>query len=136
MNRAYECIDSLIEYINKNTSIFSTTAVRAYRRYQIDLPIVDCTATFCCEKYEYEQAIGEDDTYAPTLEKLTVNMICYVSFNNSALSVQQISGDILEGIKNNFSGITGYSLGKIETDEDVRAFKVESMIYFDLLTAT
>lgn len=130
MNRVYTLIEQLISYINENKSKFSTTAERAYKSAQIDLPVKDCVATFCCEDYSYKRVYNEDTKTTTVSEQLTVNMSCYVSFNNSALSAQQVSGDILSGIKDKFSSVTGYNLGKIETDDAVRAFKVQSMINF------
>ena len=67
-------------------------------------------------------------------EALAISISCYVSFNNPALSVQNICGNILKGLQEDFVTVTGYKLGAIESDSDTRAFVTNGMIYLDFKT--
>lgn len=134
MNRIYEYLDEFIDYVNSHSDRFSAVAVPAYKPEQIDLPIEDCITTFCCESYDFKKVYNDDTGMTTETESLTISISCYVSFNNSALSAQNICGNILKDLKEAFPTVTGYKLGKIESDSDTRAFVTNGTIYLDFKT--
>ncbi len=134
MNRIYEYLDEFIDYVNSHSDKFHAVAVPAYRSEQIDLPIEDCVTTFCCESYEFKKVYSDETGMTTETESLAISISCYVSFNNSALSAQNICGNILKDLKEDFITVTGYKLGAIESDSDTRAFVTNGMIYLDFKT--
>ncbi len=131
MNRIYEYLDEFTDYVNSHSDRFSAIAVPAYRPEQIDLPIENCVTTFCCESYEFKKVYNDETGMTTESESLAISISCYVSFNNSALSAQNICGNILKALKEDFVSVTGYKLGAIESDSDTRAFVTNGMIYLD-----
>ena len=134
MNRIYEYIDEFIGYVNTHSDRFNSIAVPSYRSQQIDLPIENCITVFCCESYDFKKVHNNDTGMTTESESLSISISCYVSFNNSALSAQNICGNILKALKDDFNAVTGYKLGKIESDSDTRAFVTNGMIYLDFKT--
>lgn len=139
MNRSFDVIMKLVNFINDRLFLFAK-AIRGYDNIEAELPIhhyVTALSTFENNVRYYLNETVDETTSEVTQEyctnrKLTIKMSTYASMKKNGTTVHTMTEEMLQEINNHFaSQMTGYDIGKIEVDDNLKAYKVVSYLYFE-----
>lgn len=139
MNLSFNIINELVNYSNSHLTIFAK-AVRGYENVEAELPIHHFITAFSTYennvRYYLQDKVDEATSQITqeycTTRNLVIKMTAFASMKKSGTTVHVSVEEILQKLNNRFAGqMTGYDIGKIELDDNLKAYKVESLLYFE-----
>lgn len=131
MTFSTDLITQLIDYINKDEILSKLgKAIRAYDTEGLPVPIRETYFSFSCK--ENTVSFFEDsDGLSREENKIVIRLNCFSPLKKSAYSAHSLTEKVTAGLGEYFGEmITGFTIGDTEYDDDVKSYKITSLITF------
>lgn len=139
MNLSNDIISELIDYVNKHVYVYAS-AVRGYENVEPELPLHHFVVAFSTYKnnvkYFLQDTLDENTQQVTqeycTTRDLVIKMTTFCYIKKSGMDIYLPTEQVLQKLNNRFAGqMKGYDIGKLQVDEELKAYKVESYLYFE-----
>lgn len=125
-------IKGLIQSINTDFSGLQIyEALSAYDKENIPHPLTKTYFAFKIDSSDISYYTDEQgQTHRKMKHSILVNV--YVSFNNTTIKAYEDCEKVFAYLKNKLSvSMTGYNIGQVKVDKDLRAFKIPCKLSYD-----
>lgn len=128
-------ITRVIEFINEDDTLSKLgKAIRAYDTEGLPVPIRETYFSFSCKENSVSFSTSEDGV-SSSENKIVIRLNCFSPLKNSAYSAHSLTEKVTCGICDKFKdAITGFTIGDTEYDDDVKSYKITSIINFQFNT--
>ncbi len=125
-------ITRLIEFINEDDSLSALgKAIRAYDTRGLPVPINETYFSFSCKENSTSYSVNEENVTTAE-SKVTIKMSCFSPLKKSAYSAHSLTEKIIGAICSEFAGgISGFTIGETQYDDDVKSYKITGLINFE-----
>lgn len=131
MTFSTDLITQLIDYINKDEILSKLgKAIRAYDTEGLPVPIRETYFSFSC-KENTVNFFEDSDGLSREENKIVIRLNCFSPLKKSAYSAHSLTEKVTAGLGEFFGEmITGFTIGDTEYDDDVKSYKITSLITF------
>ena len=131
MQYSTNLITSLIAFINEDDTLSKLgKAIRAYDTEGLPVPIRETYFSFSCKENSVTFTQQEDGSDC-SVSEVVIRLNCFSPLGKSAYSAHSLTEKVTAGLCKKFrSDIKGFTIGDTQYDDDVKSYKITSLITF------
>lgn len=130
MQSSTNLITNLIAFINEDDTLSKLgKAIRAYDTEGLPVPIRETYFSLSCK--ENSVTFKEVDSVPEAHSVIVIRLNCFSPLGKSAYSAHNLTEKVTMGLCRKFrSSISSFTIGDTEYDDDVKSYKITSLITF------
>ena len=131
MKRSYDIIDELLELLTDNPiTSESFTVIKGFEPNSLPIPIPEVYLSLVPDSVSVTYYDNENEEYCERT-KIVIRLNCFVPLQASGSVANEISEGVLDYINDRYpESVTEYSVGEIDYDSNIRAYKQTSLVTF------
>lgn len=130
MQSATVLIDSFIKRITESELLSDTCcAIRAYESKNLPVPIRKTYFSFSASENRLYYSYDSDGA-KKEINSLKISVNCFIPLDLSPAVIYTLTETVMDILMKSNKDIIGFTVGKIEYDNDVDAFRINSELHF------
>ena len=131
MKRSYDIIDELLTLLTDNPiTSNSFTPIKGFEPDSLPIPVPEIYLSLTPDSVNVSYYDNENGEYCERT-KIVIRFNCFVPLQAPGSLANEISEAVLDYVNDRYpESITGYSVGEIDYDSSIRAYKQTSLVTF------